>query len=155
MKKLIASILTGALLIMATNAMATSVSVTYDLNYLGVTGSFSGDDANNNGLLEFSELATWTSTYAGGYTLSSLNDFGDFNYLSNLWIPNALQWDQATHDAYMTWDNWGLSVSTSNYNWDIDTNVTTSSTSVPEPSTILLLGAGIAGVGFLRRKKKM
>jgi hypothetical protein len=31
--------------------------------------------------------------------------------------------------------------------------VTDDSASVPEPSTLLLLGAGFAGVGFLRRKK--
>lgn len=67
----------------------------------------------------------------------SSND-GEFYGLSDAGIASAT----LTTDGYGDW------VFVDNFTYAGD-----GSASVPEPSTLLLLGAGLAGVGFLRRRK--
>ena len=151
MMKKIAAI---ALTIFTCSANAGLINVDYqatNANYTSLSGSFSGNDANNDGWLTFSELDNWFTNYSSGASFSALNDLGDFDYVNNIWTPNAKQWNQTTEDAYMTWNNWGYSASTSNYSWSFNTSV--ESSQVSEPASIALLGLGLAGIGFLRKKK--
>lgn len=132
----------------------------------GVTGSFAGVDANQDGLLEFSELSAWTVNLAPGDldptddlhpTLENLNAFGDFNYKTSVWIANGLSVDRVTHNAYMTFDNFKYSFNTAfpaDYHWEFVTTVRDTSNNVPEPATLSLMGISLAALGFMRRKKQ-
>lgn len=115
-----------------------------------LAGSFSGTDLSADNPLSFSELDAWYLNYDGGANLPSLNDTGDFDYANNAWIPNALQWNQTTQDADMTWNNWTHSASTSNDPWAFTTTV--DNQQAPEPGSLALLGLGFSGLMHFRRK---
>ena len=105
-------------------------------------------------MLTLNELDDWFTNHRFPGVFSDLNDIGDFNYVNNVWIPNAKQWDKVTGDSYMTWGNWGQSASTTNAyfsNWgSFITKVTI--TLVAEPSSLVLIGMALFGLIFSRRR---
>lgn len=95
------------------------------------SGIFS-DGGNFDGIANFTKLAIWHN--AATVSVGDLVSTSDFLALSNVsdWI---------TSDG-------------SSYDWFDKASFSVSSTSVPEPSALVLLGLGVAGIGFSRRKSK-
>lgn len=138
-------------------ANASVITVDYEVtsggSYWG-TGSFSGVDSNSDGLLTFEELTIFSgsnNSEGASVILSTLDDVGDFNFLTNTWLNNALGWTNNADNAWFTWNNRNNSVNSS---WA--SVVTTSSfvpSPVPVPATMLLFALGLIGLGITRKKR--
>lgn len=136
-------------------------------NAYSLDGTFTGVDANADGMLSFGELSAWTihldepDLSALQFDLGNLTDFGNFDYRNNVWTPNAVQWDGVTRDAYMTFHQFDpadgvelqLSISTSNFPGPLVTVVDAPSADVPEPASLALMGISLAALGLARRKR--
>lgn len=150
-----------ATLLLSLNANADLITVEFQItNYNSEMGTFTGVDIDNNDLLTFDELTDfdWSSIAFGHFitNVSDLAGFGDFNILTNTWIPNGTSWLNSTDNAYFTWNDRANSVNSS---WAEVSIVSTSvvpngnSVSVPEPSTLAIFCLSVMGL-VLRKAKK-
>lgn len=124
-----------------------------------VAGTFSGKDTNADGWLSAFEVTDWYTSYDVGATYSSLNDIGDFDIFTREWLPNALQWDKLTRNAYVTWNNWSESASEKNVQWNWNFNVkhvqgTPQVSTVPAPPALILMLTGLGLLSLSKRFRK-
>ena len=125
-----------------------------DLGFNGVKATTSVDLANAGISLDLSSILTDANdlfgTYGDGssYTFSLASLFGtenvswaDLDYFDIVWA------DGVTENIYGN-NKWSAG-------WTLgDYGVTGSSSNVPEPATLVMLGLGLAGLGLARRRRK-
>jgi hypothetical protein len=133
---------------------------------------FAGGSAGNPGILAFPAWgathaanpfdylpATWGLTSTGNLfeeTITSITAAGVSSGLySGLTTAVLSNWGQSYHAVFNTWD--GLTqfeIGSYNNGSVVTIGTTVTPISVPEPSAILLFGAGLAGIGLLRKRFK-
>lgn len=155
--KYLKSAFAALILSLSTNATAGLIDVEFDFgwndNHIH-SGSFQGEDVNNDSLLTFDELTIVVSGYYGELSLSDMTDFGDFEIPAENWIPNAVSWNSSPETAYMTFNENLWSCSTYNGCGVTITSISGStSEEIPEPSTIAIFALGILSLTSRRLKK--
>lgn len=146
-----------ALLLGAAAVQASPVTVDYTVYYNGNqvwgTGSFTGNDNNNNGFLSLNELTSFNGSNNiehANVTLAGLSGFGEFDIGHNLWLANGFGWGQ-NGIAYFSWNGANNSV---NSRWAHTATVETGGNTVPEPGSLALGAIAMLGLVAARRKAK-
>ena len=144
-----------------------AIDLTFSISVDGVDASFND---GNDYLLEYE----WEMDYMSDWAVLSGSltsvDFSQYIY-GHTWVLTILDdfdWSQITG-----WDDWSLAAFIitddlgNTFSYDVDNNpvaitnvglttfsITTPAAPVPEPSTFVLFGAGLLGLGYFRRNKK-
>ena len=117
-------------------------------------GYASLDISDANLFVAFRNSATFSATSFNGFQISDVfNMIDDFTSVTINGATNmgGLDSSRITFDANNIYVNWqGLSF---NPDTTVSIDVNGGMTSVPEPGTIALLGMGLMGLAFLRRRK--
>ncbi|WP_332855434.1 PEP-CTERM sorting domain-containing protein [Duganella sp. S19_KUP01_CR8] len=125
-------------------------------------GRFDGEDLNHNNIIELSELTYMRSGYTNYLNCNAYCGVSSFSYDLN---NGKLEFYTSYSNTYQGVSYGGGSASELGYTWHYDfppyydnrmsvTPETKLTISVPEPSTYLMLGVGLLGIGLVKRRRK-
>lgn len=147
--------------VIATTAQANTVTIdhTWYGNFTGHLVFTGTPDAS--GLINLSNLTSlnYSNSSSQSFVLSDVNSFGTFDTTTDTWYANAPDWN-GNPDAYLCSNENGgpSSWCFADVSWERPLSYTVVSdvgtATVPEPSSIALIGLGFAGFAAMRRRKQ-
>ena len=159
MKKIaLAAALIGSLLVSTVQANTVTIDHTW---YGSLSGTivFTGTP-DSGGLINLADLTalSYSNNSSQSFNLSNVTSFGTFDVVSNVWSPNALDWD-GNPDAFVctnlfgpgsTWCFADVSFEQP-LSYRVVSNVNDST--VPEPGSLALVGLALVGLAVRSKRR--